>query len=298
MVAKKLSGVHRICHLLGVSKRTYYQAQAPETRREQKYQWLKIKVKTIIEAHTSYGVRWIKADLSRRYGIAIGRDTLSRLLKLWSLDMKRAVKSHPVSGVSKILCYLSERANLLKRVVIMTPFRAMTTDMSEIIYAYGKEKTYLCIHKDVYGQMVYGYAVGSTMESSLVIASFKKACATIITLLTHVHTPHSSQMICYQDRGSQYTSYNYTSAVLSSGMRLSYSDPGTPTDNPGQESFFGRFKDEHTHDMYEIATLEALQCFINTKIVDYNEERLHTRIGYIPPCEFTRSFLSDRRIVV
>jgi transposase InsO family protein len=52
------------------------------------------------------------------------------------------------------------------------------------------------------------------------------------------------ETIFHQDQGSQYTSYEYVDAVLKNRHILSYSTPGTLTENPRQESFFGRFKDE------------------------------------------------------
>lgn len=293
MVVKKLFGVNRICSLLGVSKKTYYQAKAPESRLKHKYQSLQMKVKIVIKAHSSYGVKRIKSDLFRKYQIVIGRDTLGRLLKLWSLDLKRTVGPHPVSGLSKILGYLSDRANILKRTTITAPLQAMTTDMTEILYGRGKMKAYLCIHKDVFGQMIYGFALGLTMEASLVIQSFKMALVTMGSLRTHMSHITDTPSICHQDRGSQYTSYGYTNTVLSSNIRLSYSDPGTPTDNPGQESFFGRFKDEHKHDMYEIDTIEELTKYIRGQTEDYNNERLHTSLNNTPPREFTKKFLSN-----
>jgi glycine dehydrogenase len=59
--------------------------------------------------------------------------------------------------------------------------------------------------------------------------------------------------IQHQDRGSQYTSHAYVQAALE-WTTLSYSNPGTPTHNPGQESFFGRFKDEWKTEIAEIET--------------------------------------------
>ena len=102
------------------------------------------------------------------------------------------------------------------------------------------------------------------------------------------------QILIHQDRGSQYTSYQYVQAVLSNFV-LSYSAPGTPTDNPGQESFFGRFKDEWKDEIAEIETFEELEKFVRKKIKYYNDERRHTSIGLVAPWNFTKSFLKMSR---
>ena len=100
----------------------------------------------------------------------------------------------------------------------------------------------------------------------------------------------------HQDRGSQYTGYRYVDTVLDSGARLSYSDPGTPTHNPGQESFFGRLKVEWADEIYELETEEEMIQFVNEKIVDYNTDRLHTSLGNIPPKEFVEKFLQTAAV--
>ncbi len=289
MVEKHLFGVNRICVLTGISKKTYYYATDPSERKSTKYWSLKSKLTTIIEKHPKYGVERIKADLLRRDRIVIGRDTLSSLLKLWALSLPTRVKPPPASGINQILCFLAGRANLLIRSTITAPLQALSADMSQLSFNQGKSKCYLSIHKDVYGQLVYGWSVAEHQTEDLVIASFRQAC-TAIEQLSKQSLKHFN-LLQHQDRGSQYTGYRYTDAVLSAGARLSYSDPGTPTHNPGQESFFGRFKDEWKDDIYELETLEEVEAFVSSKISDYNEDRLHTSLGNMPPKEYLELFL-------
>lgn len=80
--------------------------------------------------------------------------------------------------------------------------------------------------------------------------------------------------------------------VLSIGT-LSYSSPGTPTDNPGQESFFGRFKDEWRDEIAELRDVQEVERFVRQKIGYYNTQRLHTAIGYRTPLAFTKTFLTN-----
>ena len=202
--------------------------------------------------------------------------------------------------IQKILLALAQRANLLIRSTITVPFQAITSDMTELKYLGGK--AYLCIHKDVLGQMVYGWSLGLTMETSLVMESFTVAKSKIQKLVgklkdkvnPEVRDALGRKPILHQDRGTQYTSYKYVQAGLEFA-RLSYSNPGTPTHNPGQESFFGRFKDNWKTEIAEIETFEKLEKFVQTKIKYYNYERRHTSIGLVSPWNFTKSFLKNRR---
>ena len=67
--------------------------------------------------------------------------------------------------IKEILEQLADRVNLLIRTKLTAPFQAISTDITEIIYNHGQNKAYLAVHKDVYGQMVYGWALGLTMET-------------------------------------------------------------------------------------------------------------------------------------
>jgi len=287
-VASGHFGVNRIVMLLGISKATYYQAQNPVDNFEKKYLNIKSFIEKVIKDNSAYGVDRIKAELWDTYQIKVGRDTLGKLLKLWRLSLKRKVtKKHP-NLIQKILLALSSRANLLIRIALTAPFQAITSDMTELLFAGGK--AYLCVHKDAYGQMIYGWSLGLTQDTDLVIKSFIMATRTIKKLVGKLTT----KILCHQDRGTQYTSHRYVQLALTY-TTLSYSDPGTPTHNPGQESFFGRFKDEWKDEIAEIETFEELEKFVKEKINYYNYQRRHTSIGLVSPWKYTKSFLKNRR---
>lgn len=180
---------------------------------------------------------------------------------------------------------LADRTNLLIRSDIAKPLQALTSDITELIYQNGK--CYLCVHKDVFGQMVYGFSVRKTMEAKIVIESFTRALNRIKKFSKYI----SRKLLVHQDQGSQYTSYQYVEEVLPHAS-LSYSTPGTPTENPGQESFFGRFKQEWADEIKELKTFKEVQKFVAKKIKYYNCQRIHTSIGFMNPHKFTKLSLS------
>ena len=283
-------GVNRICKLSGISKTTYYRSKNPKINFEQKYFKNKKTIIHIIEKNPAYGVKRIKAELEEKYHILIGRDTLGKLLKIWGLSLKRKIKTRKLTLIQKILKALAGRANLLIRTEITQPLQAITSDITELKFAGGT--AYLCVHKDAMGQMVYGWNLGLSMKTELVLKSFTKAIRYTKKLKKQRLT--TKKPLFHQDRGSQYTSYKYVRAILDYGT-ISYSDPGTPTHNAGQESFFGRFKDEWKDEIAEIKTFEELQKFVKNKINYYNYHRRHTSVGLISPYKFTKSFLKNCR---
>ena len=292
MVNKSQFGVNRICQLTDISKTTYYQAENPIDRFENKYLNIKTKVQKIIKANPAYGVKRIKAELKDKYQIQMGRDTLNKLLKLWRLDLKRKVKRRKPNMIQKILIALADRTNLLIRSKIVKPFQALTSDITELKFKGGR--AYFCVHKDSLGQMVYGWSLGLTMETSLVLRSLNMARVKLKKLTKKFRYQLKAKPLQHQDRGTQYTSHIYVKEALEF-TTLSYSNPGTPTHNPGQESFFGRFKDEWKTEIAEIETFEELEKFVEQKIKYYNYERRHTSIGLVTPWEHTKMFLKNSR---
>jgi putative transposase len=284
-----LFSINRICKLCGIAKITFQNYEHPDDRFEAKYSHIKTKVESIIKEHSAYGIKRIKVALFDKYQIHIGRDALARLLRLWGLQLKRKIRKKKVSIIKKILISLADRTNLLIRSTITQPFQAITGDISEIFYDHGRKKAYLSVHKDVFGQMVYGHKLGQTMETKLIRSSFKQAKKSIQKLIKCIPT----KMLCHQDQGSQYTSYGFVDDVLKSNMRLSYSTPGTPTENPGQESFFGRFKDENRDEIDEIRDFKELDRFIRKRINYYNLKRIHTSTRYKTPLKFTQTYINN-----
>ncbi len=293
MVFQNLFSINRICYLCGLSKNTYYSHKHPNDRFTEKYVHLKTKIQKIISQDSFYGVGRIKTALLNNYQVSIGRDALGKLLKLWHLQLRRKIKRKRKSVIEKILISLAGRSNLLIRTKIQNPLQAISSDITEIMYNYGKSKAYLAVHKDVYGQAVYGWELGKNMESELVISSYKKSLCFIKGLAGKI----PQKMIFHSDQGSQYTSYRYVDEVLKNKMILSYSTPGTPTENPGQESFFGRLKDELQAEISEIRNFKNLNKFFQRKIDYYNKKRLHTSLNNQAPLLFTKNFIKSLPLI-
>jgi len=228
----------------------------------------------------------------------IGKETLRKLLLTWKLNVRRNIAKSKSSAVQKILTFLGEGTNLVQALArvgqrVAEPFKVITSDITQIRYAGGKATAYLCIHKDLIGQVVYGYDLRLDMTKRLVINSLRRANRKLGRLLgISIKKLKQLNLIYHQDRGSQYTSYQYIDEVIAVG-RISFSRPGTPTDNAGQESFFGRFKEDNEEEFLECENFEQLQKVVRQRLKYYNRERIHTSIGYQSPMAYTKSFLKS-----
>ena len=102
-----------------------------------------------------------------------------------------------------------------------------------------------------------------------------------------------SGLIHHSDRGVQYASREYTDLLKEYGITISMSRKGNPYDNAFAESFMKTLKYEEVYlSDYQNLT-EARRCIGRFLDQVYNQERLHSRIGYVPPEEFEASLLKQ-----
>ncbi len=276
-----------MCLLLGISKKTYYQSQAPEERLEEKYHNLRPVLDRLIERHPSYGLPRLKKALAEQEGRIVNAKLLRKLLRLWGLNWQRKAGAgqHQPSWVQQIIGELGDKANLVRPIQITACFQVLVTDMTHLKYQAGI--AYLSVHLDWYGKLVYAWALSGHPDTALALASLQPA----LTELKRWKGGTLEGLIVHQDRGSPYTSGDYVSTVLESGAYVSYSRPATPGDNPVNESFFSRLKAEGGEMFAEAKTFEALQQLVSRAIAYYNTERYHTSIGCQTPAQFTQQYV-------
>ena len=93
-------------------------------------------------------------------------------------------------------------------------------------------------------------------------------------------------VIHHSDRGVQYASAAYVARLKSVGIQVSMSAQGNPYDHAKAESFFKTLKREEVY-LKRYETLEEAQANMSTFIEEVdNTKRLHSSLGYVPPCEF------------
>lgn len=271
-------GVEPICRQLQVAPSTYYAAKVrPLSPRAVADAEL---TEVITAEHAAnygvYGARKMWKHL-HRLGHPVARCTVERLMRAADLRgvVRGRVKRTTIPG--KDGCRAGDLVN--RAFSATAPNQLWVADFTYVRTWAGF--VYVAFVIDVFSRMIVGWKADTTMRADLVTDTLEMAAwARGRSGITDL-----SGLIHHTDAGSQYTSIAFTERLAALGMRASIGTVGDAYDNALAESTIGLFKTElirrrgpwRTLDDVEIATLEYVDWF--------NNRRLHTELGDIPPIE-------------
>jgi putative transposase len=95
------------------------------------------------------------------------------------------------------------------------------------------------------------------------------------------------------DNGPEFTSKALDDWAHRHRIKLVFSRPGTPTDNPSSEAFHGRFRAECL-DQHWFASLEEARQIIEDWRIDYHEVRPHTALDNQTPVAYKAAYLRNQ----
>jgi transposase InsO family protein len=136
---------------------------------------------------------------------------------------------------------------------------------------------YLASVLDLGSRRLVGWAMDQTMPTGLVAEALRRA--------VDLRGGDITGVIFHSDRGSQYLSAEYRELCDKLGVRQSAGRVATCFDNSAAESFSSSLKRELVH-RYRFATRAEAMAAIAVWIRRYNNVRLHSTIGYVPPIEW------------
>lgn len=262
--------IERMCALAGVSRRGFYRFD-PDANRSDRDMDLRDAIQRIAIEMPSYGRPRITAELRRRG---------------WIVNPKRV---HRIMREDNLLCLRRRKfilttdsrhgfpiyPNLAGDLQLTSVNQLWIADITYIRLE--SEFVYLAVVLDAFSRRVIGWALDRTLEAKLTIAALKMALSrrTITAGLVH-----------HSDRGVQYAADEYTSLLAQYDIQISMSRKGNPYDNARTESFMKTLKYEEVYRQEYRDLPDALRSLRRFIEKVYNEKRLHSALGYLPPTEF------------
>ncbi len=136
---------------------------------------------------------------------------------------------------------------------------------------------YLAVTMDLFSRRVVGWATAPTLETILVSKALERA----IRL-----RGKAPGLIHHSDRGCQYASRDYRTALSSAGITASMSRKGNCYDNATMESFFATLKTDVFNRTTAASRRDAELMVFEFIETFYNPRRMHSSLGYKSPIEF------------
>jgi len=265
--------VERMCQLTEVSRAGFYRSLQERTPVEEDMELRSSIQQIVLEHRRRYGYRRVAAELRRR-GMLANHKRVARIMRednLLALQPRQFVVT--TDSDHELEVYL----NLARRMKLTGIDQLWVADITYIRLR--AEFVYLAVILDGFSRKVVGWALERTLSSRLAIAALEQAI--------EKRQPRPG-LIHHSDRGVQYASGEYVAILKQHQTLPSMSRPANPYDNASCESFIKTLKREEIYaNAYE--NLEHLRANIEIFIEQYyNQQRLHSALGYRSPEEFER----------
>ncbi len=221
----------------------------------------------------SYGYRRITAELQRR-DFAVNH---KRVLRLMREDNLLCIRRRAFVTTTDSRHSLPVYPNLARAIAPTAINQLWVADITYIRLR--EEFVYLAVVLDAFSRRVIGWALGRTLEAELAVSALRMALQCRRTAPGLVH---------HSDRGVQYASHEYTALLKDHEITISMSRKGNPYDNAACESFMKTLKYEEIYRNEYRDFAEVRSGIAEFLELVYNQQRLHSALGYLPPADFEK----------
>ena len=262
-----------MCALLKVPASSYYYQRNRAGREKLEVDEIVGQIRAIRRTFRGYGYRRVTKELNRQ-GTRVNHKRVLWLMRENNLLASQKRKYVAFKDQTDPIIF----PNLTRG---MAPIKTNQLWVADITYiALRREFAYLAAVLDAYTRRVIGWSLKSTMSSKLTLSALRMAI---------VARKVPAGLIHHSDRGVQYACHDYVDLLKKHDICISMSRIANPYDNAKAESFFSTLKREEVN-LTRYEDLVDARRRIGYFIEDlYNEKRLHSSLGYLPPVEFEQN---------
>ncbi len=140
---------------------------------------------------------------------------------------------------------------------------------------------YVAFVLDLYSRRIVGWRVAGSLRTDLALDALEHG------IWTRQHDGHElTGLVHHSDRGVQYLAIRYTERLEELGIVASVGSKGDSYDNAAAEALNRVFKTEVIHRHGPWRSLEHVEFEVLKWVDWYNQRRLHTWCGHLPPIEY------------
>jgi putative transposase len=282
---EQLSVQYRVkdcCAALRVSRSGFYRwKSAQETKRAKEHRELVQKIEQIFNDHRQrYGSPRITRVL-RQEGLRVGKNRVARLMRRQRLVARKKRAFRPKTTVAAGRAEPNRISNLLPE----RPDQIWVSDITYVATAEGW--LYLAVILDLFSRRVLGWKLDDRLDAGLVHQALQNALI--------LRQPQAG-LYFHSDRGCQYTSHLVRKPLEVIQAIPSMSGVGNCYDNAKAEAFFSTLKTE----CFPLNSCFASKAQARSAIFEYiegyyNNQRLHSALGYQSPRQYESSYQPEKR---
>lgn len=206
----------------------------------------------------------------RKKGVSIGKEKLSRIMKEEKLISKYVRRRKPKSAENTV--NNDEIENKVERKFNdRKPLEVVASDLTYVDV--NNKWHYICLLIELSHREIIGFSAGRNKDAELVKAAWLTVRSDIRDIC-----------IFHTDRGSEFKNEEIDKILEIGKIERSLSRPGKPVDNAVCESMYDIVKTEFIFEE-SFKDLEDLQAKLNAWVWWYNNERIHSSLGYKSPVE-------------